>query len=175
MIRKTAGILMLCLALFASSALALEPAKQAEFDRILALGMEPLTKEAGELIARLHPDEDWDEQDFPSFVYTSPAVELGYRIAVKHPELLTVNTCYCFCDAMGHRSLLNCFIKEKKPLFGSRFDAHGADCNICYGEAMMALLWHELGATEAEIQAGMAKRFAKLIKLKEEGKLPPPR
>ncbi len=170
----TALISLLCLGALAAPSFALEAEKQPEFDRIMSLKMADLTEEAWELMDRLHPDEDWDEQDFPSFVFTNRSVEIGYMIAVKHPEVLTINTCYCFCDAMGHRSLLNCFIKEKKPLFGSRFDSHGADCNICYGQAMMALLTKELGASDEEIQAGMAKKFGKLIKLKEEGKLAPP-
>ena len=36
---------------------------------------------------------------------------------------------------------------------------------------MLAFLWQDLGATHEEIIAGMEKKFSRLIKLHEEGKL----
>jgi hypothetical protein len=140
--------------------------QQKEFGRIAALKMADLTREAAVLLEKKYPDEDWDAWKFPSFVFTSESVEVGYKIAVKESGLLgnpdiavkeKSIPCYCFCDAMGHKSLLHCFWKEGKP--GGKFDDHAAGCNICYGQAMLAFLWKNLGASDQEILKGMEKKF----------------
>lgn len=155
-------------------ALALDNEQQKEFNRILKLRMADLTEEAAEVLEKKYPDEDWGAYDFPEFVYTNDSVEIGYMIAVKEPDLLgnpevavkdNAIPCYCFCDAMGHKSLLYCFWKD--GLAGGEFDDHAADCNICYGQAMLAFLWAETGASEAEILKGMEKKFERLIKQEE--------
>ncbi|WP_305045585.1 PCYCGC motif-containing (lipo)protein [Geoalkalibacter sp.] len=135
--------------------------EQEEFDRILNLGMSDLTREAQDLLDRQYPDEDWDAYRFPRYVFTSDSVETGYMIAVKEPELLRQFKCYCFCDTMGHTNLLDCFVKKDTKKL--KFDDHGASCNICYGQAMMALLWQEKGFTQEQMQAGFEKRFERLI------------
>lgn len=105
-------------------------------------------------------------------------MEVGYKIAVKEPALLgnpdiavkgsdLSIPCYCFCDAMGHKNLLYCFWKEGKV--GGEFDDHGANCNICVGQAMLAFLWKNLGATEQEILKGMERKFERLLKERERG------
>lgn len=145
--------------------------QQKEFGRIAALKMADLTREAAALLEKKYPDEDWDVWKFPSFVFTSESVEVGYKIAVKESELLgnpdiavkeQSIPCYCFCDAMGHKSLLHCFWKEGKA--GGEFDDHAAGCNICYGQAMLAFLWKNLGASDQEILKGMEKKFGRLTK-----------
>lgn len=139
------------------------------FDRIFSLKMAELTQESADLLEKRYPDEDWDGYRFPKFVFTSEAVETGYRIAVKEPELLKPIPCYCFCDEMGHRNLLHCFLKGGK--LGGKYDDHAVTCNICYGQAMLAFLWkHKAGAGDAEILDGMEKKFERLVK--ERGKNP---
>lgn len=152
---------LLVLLLLVSPALALESGKQSELDRVMKLSMKQLTAESAALLDKKYPDEDWDAFNFPKYVFTNESVEVGYKIAVKEPEILTINTCYCFCDTMGHKSLLNCFLKDGQP--GAAFDDHAADCNICYGQAMLAFLWHQAGIPEADIQKGMAKKFERLV------------
>ena len=153
------------------AALSLDAGQQKEFDRISRLNMSDLTREAARLLDQKYPSEDWDSYRFPSYVFSSDSVETGYKIAAKEPELLGNPDiaikeggipCYCFCDAMGHQSLLHCFWKNGKA--GEAFDDHAADCNICYGQAMLAFLWSNLGATEKEILIGMEKRFSHLPK-----------
>ncbi len=181
MIRKycfslSLGLLAALLTL--APAWSLEPEQQKAFDRILYLTMDDLTAAADALLEQKYPDEDWDKYDFPSFVFTNASVEVGYRIAVTNPDLLgqanifdrqAVIPCYCFCDAMGHKNLLYCFFQEGKV--GGKYDDHAANCNICYSQAMLAFLWNDLGATHAEIIAGMEKRFERIIQLHKEGKI----
>lgn len=172
------SLALVLIALASGSVQALDSAQQTEFDRIAKMSMQQLTEATQNLLEEKYPNENWEQYGFPSFVYTSDSVEAGYKVAVKEPRLLgdvnssdqqVVIPCYCFCQAMGHKNLLHCF--WKKGRVGEEFDDHAASCNICYGQAMLAFLWHDLGASHEEIIAGMEKKFARLIKLHEEGKL----
>lgn len=157
------NILLALLLLFATAipALALESGQQQEYDRVMKLTMKQLTEESAALLEKKYPDEDWEAFKFPKYVYTNDSVEVGYKIAVKEPGVLTINTCYCFCDAMGHKSLRNCFLKDGNS--GLEFDDHAADCNICNGQAMLSFLWHQAGIPAADIQKGMVKKFERLV------------
>lgn len=161
-------LLLLLLFLLPPPARAMTPGQGKEFDRILHLRLADLTEEAARLLQKKYPDEDWEAYRFPAFVYASKAVDVGYKIAVKEPTLLKLQPCFCFCDTMGHRSLLYCFWKDGKA--GGQFDEHASECNICYGEAMLALLWQNAGATPADIQQGFNRKFELLIKKHQKGK-----
>lgn len=135
--------------------------QEQDFERILNMSMDDLTEQSQNLLDEKYPDEDWDAYDFPDYVYTSDSVETGYMIAVKEPELLKHFKCYCFCDVMGHTDLRWCFLKEGDLDKG--FDEHGSGCNICYGQAMMALLWQDAGIPPEKMVQGFEKKFEKLI------------
>lgn len=169
--RMTGFLLAITLLAGSPSAFAMSDDQQKEFDRILKIKMAELTDEAAEALEKKYPDENWEDYNFPQYVYTNESVEVGYMIAVKEPELLGNPEigikdgsipCYCFCDAMGHKSLLDCFWKEGKV--GGEYDEHASACNICYGQAMLAFLWAETGASGGEILKGMEKKFERLLK-----------
>jgi hypothetical protein len=169
------GILLVLLML-PSAALAMDENQQQRFDQIIKMKMADLTVATEQLLERKYPDRDWDQYNFPDFVYTSDAVEMGYRVALTAPELLgkfdaaatgQAIPCYCFCDAMGHRGLLACFLKDGK--LNNGYDDHASGCNICYGQAMLAFLWRDAGASQQEILDGMKVKFARLIKMREKG------
>jgi hypothetical protein len=65
---------------------------------------------------------------------------------------------------MGHRDLLACFLKDGK--LNNGYDDHASACNICYGQAMIAFLWQDAGASHEEILAGMKVKFSRLIKMR---------
>jgi len=170
---KTLILIASALTLCPLPALALDAKQLQEFERILQLPLAELTREAGALLEEKFPGEDWKSYNFPSFVFSSEAVEIGYKIAVKEPQLLgnpgiavkesdLSIPCYCFCDSMGHKNLLYCFWKGGKP--GGEFDDHAAGCNICVGQAMLAFLWKNLGASDQEILKGMGTKFERLEK-----------
>ena len=174
MLKRTMSILMFLILLFPLSAMAMDTQQQQRFDQILQMKTAQLTEATKELLEHKYPDADWDKYGFPDFVFISDAVEMGYRVAVVAPQLLgqidaTATDqgipCYCFCDAMGHRDLLACFLKAGK--LDNGFDDHASGCNICYGQAMLAFLWQDAGATHPEILAGMKVKFARLIKMRE--------
>lgn len=148
--------------------------QQQRFDQVMQMEMVDLTRATEALLERTYPEHDWEQYGFPDFVYLSDSVEMGYRVAVTVPELLgkfdaaatgQAIPCYCFCDAMGHRGLLACFLKDGKLSNG--YDDHASGCNICYGQAMLAFLWRDAGASHDEILAGMKVKFARLIRMRE--------
>ncbi len=110
--------------LLALPAYAMTSEQKKEFDRIANLKMSELTEEAIKAFEKKYPNEDWSRYNFPQFVFTNDATETAYKIAVKEPGLLSKITCYCFCDRMGHQSLLYCFVQDGKP--GGEFDRHGS-------------------------------------------------
>jgi hypothetical protein len=155
-------------------AFCLDQQRQMEFDRIFKLNIADLTREAALLLNKKYPDEDWNAYRFPSFVFTSEATEVGYKIAAKEPQSLGGTEiavkeqrlpCFCSCEAFGHKSLLHCFWQAGKV--GGKFDDHAAGCVICYGQAMLAFLWKNLGASDADIIKGMEKKFVHLPKPNE--------
>ncbi len=160
-------VLPILLLIYSSTtAWAANPSVKDEVDRIAHMDIPALTEESLALLEEKYPAEDWESHDFPNFVYTSDAVEAGYRIAVKEPELLRAVPCYCFCEAMGHKNLLHCFLKEGAT--GGRYDDHAVGCNICYGQAMLAFLWKNAGLGEQEILDRMEKRFESLVRQREQ-------
>ena len=63
----------------------------------------------------------------------------------------TLDGVYCHCDCSkhaGHRSLLTCFESN-----------HGAYCDICMGEAMMASQMAARGTSLQDIRAAIDARF----------------
>ncbi len=56
--------------------------------------------------------------------FSNPVAREGYQIATKIPKVLMQMPCYCHCDIMGHKSLLDCFTGK-----------HAASCNICLDSA----------------------------------------
>ena len=109
------------------------------------------------LLNKKHSQENWEAYHFPKFVFTSSAVKTGYKIAVKNPDMLSKLPRYCFCNTMGHQSLAYCFLKDGK--LGDGYDDHASNCNICYGEAMFAFLWTDLGATDKDILEKLKEVF----------------
>lgn len=63
----------------------------------------------------------------------------------------TLDGVYCHCDCSKHakhRSLLTCFETD-----------HGAYCDVCMGEAMLASQLAERGASLTEIQDAIDRQF----------------
>ncbi len=45
----------------------------------------------------------------PASNFRIPAVARAYRVAARIPDVLAQQPCYCWCDKMGHGSLVDCF------------------------------------------------------------------
>jgi hypothetical protein len=65
------------------------------------------------------------ESALPDFVKDAPPqVKEAYRFAVANPEVLSVIPCYCGCGAVGHKSNLQCYIKQVRPDGSIEFENH---------------------------------------------------
>ena len=133
--------------------------KEKEFKEIGKMNLKELTSRAKAGIDKKYLGENWEKYKFPKFVYISDPVQTAYKIAVKNSELLAKFPCYCFCESMGHKNLAYCFLKN--GVAEGKYDDHASGCNICVAQAMTALLWDEIGATEMEMQKGMKEVFGK--------------
>lgn len=141
---------------FPIAANAMDRGQAAEFDRIMVMSADELGTLATAVLDKNYPDENWKEYRFPSFVFANEAVEAGYKIAVKRSALLAKIPCYCACDQVGHKSLLDCFLTGGKQ---GEYDKHASYCLACYTEAILAFLWADLGASDQEMLDGMKRRF----------------
>lgn len=56
-----------------------------------------------------------------------PAVEHAYTVAEEMPGVLAQMPCYCHCNRIGHRSLLDCYAST-----------HAAGCDVCLMEALFS-------------------------------------
>jgi hypothetical protein len=73
----------------------------------------------------------------------------AYEAAQQVPQVLDGLYCHCQCrENFNHRSLLSCFQSE-----------HGASCDICIGEAVMAEGMHRQGKALDEIRRAIDARF----------------
>ena len=71
--------------------------------------------------------------------------------AAARSAAATLDGVYCHCDCSkhaGHRSLLTCFEGE-----------HGAYCDICMGEAMLASGMAKQGRSLTEIRTAIDRQF----------------
>lgn len=149
-------ILLILLAGLSIPALAMDKKQEKEFHRVSRMSLDELTEYAKTALEKRYSGEKWGDHRFPDYVFTNESTEAAYKVAVKRPELLAKIHCYCPCEAIGHKNLLHCFFKNGEP---EVFDKHAAFCTICYGEALLAFVWAELGATDQEIIEGMKKKY----------------
>ena len=90
------------------------------------------------------------EHVMPDFaIPRMPGAMEAYAAARGAPA--TLDGVYCHCDCSkhaGHRSLLTCFETE-----------HGAYCDICMGEAMLASQLAARGTSLQEIRVAIDRQF----------------
>ncbi len=90
-------------------------------------------------------------ETLPAYYFTGDTAE-AYKAAAEIPEVLDSLYCYCDCEKhMGHKSLLTCYV-----------DQHGAYCDICINEAIMAKEMHLQGADVQTIRKVVDEKFSKI-------------
>jgi hypothetical protein len=100
-----------------------------------------------------HPMPRVDAQAMPLMpaarYASSPGVAEVYEWATHIPEVLDGIYCYCLChDTFGHYSLLDCFMND-----------HGAGCDICLREAVLAYEMTIQGGTLDQIRQEVDRRY----------------
>ena len=71
----------------------------------------------------------------------------AYSIAKEIPDVLAQQPCYCYCQRMGHRSLLDCLTS-----------LHSTRCDVCINEARLAGRLHRQGKTAEEIRTAIIQK-----------------
>ncbi len=110
MLKRSMQILLALILLFPIAAVAMDGTQQQRYDQIMEMKMAQLTEAAEELLEQKFPGHDWDQYNFPDYVFLNNSIEMGYRVAVVAPKLLgkldasAVDQgipCYCFCFRAG--------------------------------------------------------------------------
>jgi len=82
-------------------------------------------------------------------VPNTPGALEAYQAARRVPQVLDGLYCHCNCSkSFGHRSLLTCFESE-----------HGARCDICMGEAMLASQGSARGASLDQLRKAIDAQY----------------
>lgn len=117
---------------------------------VVALGVVLL---AGRARGSLHPEPRPSVTAIgvlsPEAVPHIPGAVEAYAAARSVPALLDGLYCHCHCrENANHRSLLTCFESE-----------HGANCDICMGEAVLAAQMVAGGSSLTQIRQAIDARF----------------
>lgn len=85
----------------------------------------------------------------PERYAADPRVAQVYAEVAKIAETVDGVYCYCRCsEHAGHRSLLSCFEED-----------HGAQCDVCLGEAHLAYRMKQQGASLEQIRREIDRQF----------------
>ncbi len=89
------------------------------------------------------------------------AVRTVYQFAIANPDALQHVPCYCGCGAIGHKSNLDCYIKEfgadGKPIF----DDHALGCSLCVDIAADVMKMTAEGKPPAVIRQQIVDTYSK--------------
>ena len=110
-----------------------------------------VTRRAGGTVVHPDPRPDVTAERVvpPSLVLNTPGAAEAYAAARSAPQVLDGVYCHCDCSKhAGHRSLLTCFESD-----------HGARCDICMGEATLAVQLAARGSSLGEIRHAIDQRF----------------
>ncbi|MED1438010.1 PCYCGC motif-containing (lipo)protein [Aeribacillus composti] len=99
--------------------------------------------------------------ELPTFLNEySENIQFIYQAAGKSTELLQWIPCYCGCgDHAGHRSSLNCFVKQVNQNGSVVWDDHGTRCNVCLEIAAVAIKMKQDGKTVKEIRQYIDEKY----------------
>jgi hypothetical protein len=85
-----------------------------------------------------------------------PEMASHYHFADAHPSMYEQVPCFCGCDTMlGHRSLLDCFVKPD----GSGWESHASGCAICAQESRMIRRMLDRGIPPDEIASTIVAHY----------------
>ena len=99
--------------------------------------------------------------DMPDFVQNAPlTVQEAYQFAVTNPHALETVPCYCGCGNMGHKSNLNCYIKDTSADGKIIFDNHAAYCGVCVDITKDVKRLQQQGKSPREIRAYVDAQYS---------------
>jgi len=88
-------------------------------------------------------------------------IRLVYQAAGLSTDILKWMPCYCGCgESVGHKSNLNCFIKEVKSDGAIVWDDHGTRCGVCLQIAANSIRMTQDGKSLKEIRTIIDETYA---------------
>lgn len=87
--------------------------------------------------------------------FDHPVLKRAYAAAARNREIVAQLPCYCWCNRMGHRSLLDCFASN-----------HGANCDVCIKEVILADELAKKGKTASQIRDAVIRKDHEKVELK---------
>ena len=95
----------------------------------------------------------------PANVQSAPQrVREAYQFAVANPDALKNVPCYCGCGAMGHKSNLDCYLKDASAAV---FDEHALGCSICVDITGDVMRLTREGRAPPDIRATVMAAYAR--------------
>ena len=109
----------------------------------------------GNSISKNNPD------NLPPYAFVNEQAKEAYTYAKNNPDALNGVNCHCGCMQTVHngrvhsRGLLDCFMKPN-----GEFDSHGANCKMCYVDALEVKQLTQQGKTKEEIKKIINLKYA---------------
>jgi hypothetical protein len=102
-----------------------------------------------------------DQIEMPSYVMKAAAsIQEAYRYAVTHSDELKKYPCYCGCSRMGHKSNLDCYIKDTPSKDKITFDPHASACGVCVDITHDVIRMMQVGKAAPEIRAYIDAQYS---------------
>lgn len=95
----------------------------------------------------------------PAYTGASEETEQAYAYALFHPEAVAYMPCYCGCEAMDHRSNLDCYLKRSADGAPTQFEEHASYCEICVETTLLTKQLLSEGKSLREIRAAVDSTF----------------
>ncbi|MBD7967434.1 PCYCGC motif-containing (lipo)protein [Paenibacillus gallinarum] len=101
------------------------------------------------------------QKDLPAFLDgQSEEMRNIYLLSAQYADVLEFIPCYCGCgESAGHKSNLNCFIKEIEEDGAVVWDDHGTRCNVCLDIAVSSAKMAHEGSSLLEIREAMEATY----------------
>ncbi len=89
-------------------------------------------------------------------------IRLVYQVAGKATDIIQWIPCYCGCgESSGHKSNMNCFIKEINSDGSVVWDDHGTRCGVCLQIAIDSVKMKQEGKSLKEIRTIIDNTYKK--------------
>ena len=109
-------------------------------------------------------DSSWPSLPVVANVARTLPVDLAddvYAFAGRNPDLLQYVPCYCGCRSQGHRSNLECYVRQHAP-YGqvTEWNSHGHTCPVGPDITVDVMLWHQDGTPLSTIRDHIDHEFS---------------
>ena len=111
-------------------------------------------------VFRISPTKN-NPDNLPNYAFVNEQVKEAYLYAKNNPDALNGVNCHCGCMKTVHygrlhsRGLLDCFMKPN-----GEFESHGANCKMCYVDALEVKQLMQEGKTKEEIKKYIDSKYS---------------